>query len=132
MKNDECIPGLPAPQGLSILASNATLAELVLSPTSRARKSHDTSLNGIEILVNLLTAACGSDPDTGDGAGLLIQISTRVLSRESETWFCAAPPGDTAPGGLLGGPAGRLALRGGSGRIVREEGLLFSAGVTRR
>ena len=38
-------------------------------------KSHDIIRKGIEILINLThRGACGCDPETGDGAGITIQI----------------------------------------------------------
>src|SRR5580698_5798472 len=49
-------------------------------------KSHEIIEQGIQILVNLThRGACGCDPETGDGAGLLIQIPHEFLKRE-----CAA------------------------------------------
>lgn len=39
------------------------------------RKSHDIIEKALEILINLThRGACGCDPDTGDGAGILIQV----------------------------------------------------------
>jgi glutamate synthase (NADPH/NADH) large chain len=50
-------------------------------------KSHAIIRQGIEILENLThRGACGCDPDTGDGAGILIQIPHEFLKRE-----CANP-----------------------------------------
>jgi glutamate synthase domain-containing protein 1 len=38
---------------------------------------------GIAVLVNLEhRGACGCDPETGDGAGLLVQVPDRFLRRE--------------------------------------------------
>ncbi|MBI4431143.1 MAG: glutamate synthase large subunit [Candidatus Omnitrophica bacterium] len=48
-------------------------------------KSHDIVQKGIRILVNLAhRGACGCDPLTGDGAGLLIQIPHEFFARETE------------------------------------------------
>ena len=50
------------------------------------QKSHSIVSKGIEILENLThRGACGCDPETGDGAGILIQIPHAFFSRE-----CAA------------------------------------------
>ncbi len=47
------------------------------------QKSHAIITQGIEILVNLThRGACGCDPDTGDGAGVLIQIPHEFFQRE--------------------------------------------------
>ena len=46
-------------------------------------RSHDIIRKGIEILINLThRGACGCDPETGDGAGILIQIPHEFLARE--------------------------------------------------
>src|SRR5512146_846631 len=49
-------------------------------------KSHEIIQKGIEILINLThRGACGCDPETGDGAGLTIQIPHAFFRKE-----CAA------------------------------------------
>ena len=49
-------------------------------------KSHEIIRKGIQILINLThRGACGCDPETGDGAGILIQIPHEFFARE-----CAA------------------------------------------
>ena len=46
-------------------------------------KSHDIIDKGIEVLVNLgHRGACGRDPETGDGAGILIQLPHQFFSKE--------------------------------------------------
>ena len=50
-----------------------------------ARRATRSSAQGLEILVNLThRGACGCDPLTGDGAGILTQIPARVL--RSQGW----------------------------------------------
>ena len=40
----------------------------------KGKKTHDIVRSGIQILENLThRGACGCDPETGDGAGILIQ-----------------------------------------------------------
>jgi glutamate synthase domain-containing protein 2/glutamate synthase domain-containing protein 1/glutamate synthase domain-containing protein 3 len=47
------------------------------------KKSHDILEKGMEILVNLShRGACGCDPLTGDGAGILIQIPHQFLKQQ--------------------------------------------------
>jgi len=49
----------------------------------KGRKSHDVIKNGIKVLERLShRGAVGSDPETGDGAGMLIQIPHRFLLKE--------------------------------------------------
>ena len=47
-------------------------------------KSHDIVENGLEVLVNLAhRGAAGSDPETGDGAGMLLQMPDEFMRREA-------------------------------------------------
>jgi len=47
------------------------------------KKSHDILEKGMEILVNLAhRGACGCDPLTGDGAGILIQVPHQFLKKQ--------------------------------------------------
>ncbi len=49
------------------------------------RRTHDIVRRGITVLENLVhRGACGCDPETGDGAGLLLQIPHRFFAEESE------------------------------------------------
>jgi glutamate synthase domain-containing protein 2/glutamate synthase domain-containing protein 1/glutamate synthase domain-containing protein 3 len=66
----------------------------------RGERSHDVIEKGIEVLVNLEhRGACGCDPDTGDGAGLLVQIPDAFLRREMRSLALELPePGRYAVG----------------------------------
>ena len=73
------------------------------SPTSRARRSHAIVRQALELLINLEhRGACGSDPDTGDGAGILIQMPDRFL-RKSVAF--PLPPAGAYGAGLVFLPA---------------------------
>ena len=49
------------------------------------RRTHDIVRRGIVVLENLVhRGACGCDPETGDGAGLLLQIPHKFFAEESE------------------------------------------------
>jgi glutamate synthase domain-containing protein 2/glutamate synthase domain-containing protein 1/glutamate synthase domain-containing protein 3 len=51
----------------------------------RGVASHDIVRKGVDILLNLVhRGACGCDPLTGDGAGILIQLPHAFLKREAE------------------------------------------------
>ena len=59
----------------------------------RGQKSHDVVEKGIRVLENLEhRGACGCDPDSGDGAGLLVQIPDAFLRRELAKQGVALPP----------------------------------------
>ena len=62
----------------------------------RGHKSHDIIRKGIQVLINLThRGACGCDPETGDGAGILIQIPHNFFAREcAELGFELPEPGE--------------------------------------
>src|SRR5579862_1668575 len=90
-------------------------------------KTHDIVRKGIEILINLThRGACGCDPETGDGAGILIQIPHEFLSRESAKLGFQLPDPGTYGVGMMFlpvEPQQRLICEGIVERIAREEGL---------
>src|SRR5208282_1759009 len=93
----------------------------------RGEKSHEIIRKGIEVLVNLThRGACGCDPETGDGAGVLIQIPHKFFAREcSKLGFQLPEPGSYGVGMtfLPVEKHERLQCEGILERIVREEGL---------
>ena len=91
-------------------------------------KSHDTVRKGIEILINLThRGACGCDPETGDGAGVLIQIPHEFFMREcAKLGFGLPDPGEYGVG-MMFLPVElqqRLLCEGIVEKIAREEGLI--------
>src|SRR5436309_13804142 len=93
----------------------------------RGEKSHQIIEQGIQVLINLThRGACGCDPETGDGAGVLIQIPHKFLARECEKLgFVLSEPGAYGVGMtfLPVEKHPRLQCEGILERIVREEGL---------
>ncbi|MEK7850409.1 MAG: hypothetical protein AAB275_00870, partial [Deltaproteobacteria bacterium] len=63
-------------------------------------KSHDIVMKGLEILVNIThRGATGADPNTGDGAGILIQIPHDFLSNRCSKLGISLPrPGEYGVG----------------------------------
>ncbi len=90
-------------------------------------KTHEIVRKGIEILINLThRGACGCDPETGDGAGITIQIPHEFFSREcSELGFSLPEPGSYGVGMMFlpVEPKQRLICEGIVERIAKEEGL---------
>jgi glutamate synthase (NADPH/NADH) large chain len=90
-------------------------------------KSHDIVLKGIQILINLThRGACGCDPQTGDGAGILIQIPHSLfLSANARAWASRCPrPANTAwEWCFCRGPQERMLCEGVLEKIAREHGL---------
>src|SRR5215469_3738188 len=74
---------VPAPQGLYHPHNEHDACGMGLVASIRGEKSHDIIRKGLEVLMNLThRGACGCDPETGDGAGILIQIPHAFFSRE--------------------------------------------------
>jgi glutamate synthase (NADPH) large chain len=90
-------------------------------------RSHEIIRQGIEILINLThRGACGCDPETGDGAGILIQIPHEFFARQcSKLGFKLPDPGAYGVGMMFlpVEPRQRLICEGIVERISREEGL---------
>jgi len=93
----------------------------------RGERSHQIIEQGIQVLINLThRGACGCDPETGDGAGVLIQIPHEFFRRECEALGFPLPePGEYAVGMtfLPVEKQPRLNCEGVLERIIREEGL---------
>jgi glutamate synthase (NADPH/NADH) large chain len=93
----------------------------------RGEQSHEIIANGIQILVNLQhRGASGSDPVTGDGAGIMIQIPHAFFKREcARCGFTLPLPGEYGVG-MMFLPVERhqrLLCEGIVERIAHEEGL---------
>src|SRR5215831_5631677 len=59
----------------------------------RGEQSHDIVLKGLKILENLThRGACGCDPLTGDGAGMLLQLPDDFLRKECARLDFELPP----------------------------------------
>ena len=69
----------------------------------RGEKSHDIVRNGLEILVNLThRGACGCDPLTGDGAGILMQVPHEFFkAKASEVGIELPAPGQYGVGTMF-------------------------------
>ena len=127
MKDDSLSRGLPEQQGLYDPSLERDACGIGFVVNIKGEKSHEIILKGIQILLNLLhRGACGCDPETGDGAGVLIQIPHEFFAREcAEIGFTLPNPGEYGVG-MVFLPVERherLICEGIVERIVREEGL---------
>jgi glutamate synthase domain-containing protein 2/glutamate synthase domain-containing protein 1/glutamate synthase domain-containing protein 3 len=76
--------GLPQRQGLYDPAQERDACGVGFVANVRGERSHDVIHKGIQVLVNLEhRGACGCDPETGDGAGVLIQQPDAFWRREA-------------------------------------------------
>ncbi len=119
--------GLPATQGLYDPRNEHDACGIGFVVNTKGEQSHEIILKGLQILINLThRGACGCDPETGDGAGILIQIPHKFFARECETLgFTLPPPGEYGVGMVFlpVEPSHRLIAEGILERIAREEGL---------
>ncbi|MDE3166603.1 MAG: glutamate synthase subunit alpha, partial [Acidobacteriota bacterium] len=119
--------GLPPAQGLYDPQFEHDACGIGFVANIKGQKSHDIILKGIQVLVNLThRGACGCDPETGDGAGVLIQIPHKYFAREcAKLGFTLPPAGEYGVGMtfLPVEPRARLEAEGILERIVAEEGL---------
>ncbi len=72
---------IPQPQGLYDPAAESDSCGVAFVVDVRGRRSHDVVTDGLRALVNLEhRGAVGSDPDSGDGAGILLQLPVALLT----------------------------------------------------
>ncbi len=118
---------VPGKQGLYDPANEHDACGIGFVANISGEPSHDIVRKGLEILLNLAhRGACGCDSETGDGAGVLIQIPHQFFAKEAANLGFSLP----APGKygiamcfLPVERQQRLACEGLLEKISREEGL---------
>ena len=119
--------GIPLAQGLYDPAQEHDACGIGFVASIRGEKSHDIVSNGIQVLLNLAhRGACGCDAETGDGAGVLIQIPHNFYARECAKLGYELPLAGSYGVGMTFLPVEkhpRLQCEGILERIVHEEGL---------
>src|SRR5258708_16957390 len=92
----------------------------------KGRPSHGVIEKGLQILLNLLhRGACGCEANTGDGAGVLVQMPDLFLrAAAADLGFTLPPPGQYGAALVFfpTSPTGREPLRQLIERTVRAEG----------
>jgi glutamate synthase (ferredoxin) len=87
------IPGLPPRQGLYDPAYEHDACGVGFVVHVKGRRSHAIVEQALKLLINLLhRGACGCEANTGDGAGILIQMPDRFLRRETARLGFVLPP----------------------------------------
>ena len=77
---------LPQSQGLYNPANEHDACGIGFVVNIKGAASHDIVLKGLKILENLAhRGACGCDSETGDGAGVLIQIPHKFFAKETSS-----------------------------------------------
>ncbi len=119
--------GLPAAQGLYRPGLERDACGIGFIANINGDRSHSIITKGIQILINLThRGACGCDPETGDGAGILIQIPHEFFAREcAALGFTLPAPGQYGVGMVFlpVDKQSRLLCEGIFERIADEEGL---------
>ena len=75
----------PTAQGLYDPAHEKDACGVGFVVDIQGRRSHRVIAQGLQLLVNLLhRGACGCEANTGDGAGILIQMPDRFLRQATQ------------------------------------------------
>ena len=119
--------GLPEAQGLYDPRNEHDACGIGFVANIKGHKSHEIIVKGIQVLINLThRGACGCDPETGDGAGVTIQVPHKFFARECSKLGFTLPPEGEYGVGMTFLPVERhqrLQCEGILERIVQEEGL---------
>jgi glutamate synthase (ferredoxin) len=117
----------PEPQGLYDPQFEKDACGVGFVVDIKGRKSHRVVELGLQLLVNLLhRGACGCEANTGDGAGILVQMPDRFLRRESSRHGIQLPAAGDYGAGLVFLPrdrAARKTIETLVQSILEEEGL---------
>ena len=90
------VPGPPPAQSLYDPRHEHDACGVGFVVDIKGRRSHTIVRQALSVLINLLhRGACGCEANTGDGAGILLQVPDKFLRRECERLGFPLPaPGD--------------------------------------
>jgi glutamate synthase (NADPH/NADH) large chain len=127
MEHGHSFSGFPAPQGLYHPRHEHDACGVGFVANIEGKRSHEIVMKGVQILINLThRGACGCDPQTGDGAGILIQIPHTFFDREcASLGFSLPSPGEYGVGMVFlpVDPQERLLCEGILEKAAKEQGL---------
>ena len=119
-------PGCPPAQGLYDPSQEKDACGVGFVVNVKGARSHSIVEQALQLLVNLLhRGACGCEVNTGDGAGIIIQMPDRFLRKEARTLGITLPPEGQYGAGcvfLPRDPSARATIETLIETIVREEG----------
>src|SRR6266403_4809222 len=94
------VPGPPPAQGLYDPAHEHDACGVGFVVDIKGRKSHAIVSQALQVLINLLhRGACGCEVNTGDGAGILVQMPDRFLRKHADRLgFDLPAPGEYGAG----------------------------------
>ena len=114
----------PQPQGLYHPRNEHDACGMGLVASIRGEKSHEIIRKGLEVLINLThRGAAGCDPETGDGAGILIQIPHVFFVRECGQLGMQLPEADrqiSSDGLKLGKTTYASSPQGPKGTVIEQ------------
>ena len=126
MHKSDRAPRVPLAQGLYHPQQEHDACGMGFVASIRGVKSHDIIRKGLEVLLNLAhRGAAGCDPETGDGAGILIQIPHVFFARECGELGMQLPAAGEYGVAMVFLPVdkhSRLQCEGVIERIAQEEG----------
>ncbi len=128
MAHNRCvkIPGLPSAQGLYDPSHEHDSCGVGFVVHVKGQRSHGIVEQALKVLINLLhRGACGCEANTGDGAGILIQMPDRFFRREAARLGFTLPPARHYGSGFVflpRDPALRAKVEAQFQAIVAEEG----------
>jgi glutamate synthase (ferredoxin) len=118
--------GYPPKQGLYDPAYEKDACGVGFVVNIKGRQSHTIVRHAMQVLVNLNhRGACGCEPNTGDGAGINMQMPDKFLRKAATAAGFALPPAGEYGVGMVFLPkdaARRAAFERELAQIVREEG----------
>ncbi|MGH9685579.1 MAG: glutamate synthase large subunit [Candidatus Acidiferrales bacterium] len=127
MKQGHSFSGFPPPQGLYHPRHEHDACGVGFVANIEGKKSHEIVMKGVQILINLThRGACGCDPQTGDGAGILIQIPHAFFDRECASLGFSLPAAGEYGVGMVFLPVDRqerLLCEGIIEKAAKEQGL---------
>ncbi len=127
MEQGHSFSGFPPPQGLYHPRHEHDACGVGFVANIEGKKSHEIVMKGVQILINLThRGACGCDPQTGDGAGILIQIPHAFFDREcARAGFSLPAAGEYGVGMVFlpVDPQERLLCEGILEKAAKEQGL---------
>ena len=125
--DNQRVAGLPPAQGLYDPRLERDACGIGFIVNVKGERSHSIIKRGIQILINLThRGACGCDPDTGDGAGITIQVPHEFFQRECTALGFRLPAPGAYGVGMVFLPVdrqSRLLCEGIFERVAQEEGL---------
>ena len=86
-------PGCPPAQGLYDPQHERDACGVGFVVHVKGQRSHAIVRQALKVLINLLhRGACGCEVNTGDGAGILIQMPDKFLRKETHQLGISLPP----------------------------------------